>query len=194
MILMFISPWVTPNVGTISFLLHAQLCIQFVFVSATGPFYNMTPEERMDADNRSVYVGNVRLCLFLTLSMFYLLVSPHSWSATLNKSQVDYGATADELEIHFNGCGPVNRVTILCDRFSGHPKGWVQFVHSLLFLFFSSLPPFDHKIRLLSMSASKCLKNTIIRLLQLCLHWVLRSRLCAECYWSAWDLVQRKSP
>ncbi|XP_037608638.1 embryonic polyadenylate-binding protein 2 isoform X1 [Sebastes umbrosus] len=59
------------------------------------PFYNMTPEERIDADNRSVYVGNV-----------------------------DYGATADELEIHFNGCGPVNRVTILCDRFSGHPKGF----------------------------------------------------------------------
>ncbi|XP_072236839.1 embryonic polyadenylate-binding protein 2 [Leuresthes tenuis] len=60
-----------------------------------GPFYNMTPEERIDADNRSVYVGNV-----------------------------DYGATAEELEIHFNGCGPVNRVTILCDRFSGHPKGF----------------------------------------------------------------------
>ncbi|XP_029283168.1 embryonic polyadenylate-binding protein 2 isoform X2 [Cottoperca gobio] len=67
-----------------------------------GPFYNMTPEERMDADNRSVYVGNV-----------------------------DYGATADELEIHFNGCGPVNRVTILCDRFSGHPKGWDQLVHTV---------------------------------------------------------------
>ncbi|XP_039456514.1 polyadenylate-binding protein 2-B-like [Oreochromis aureus] len=61
----------------------------------SGPFYNMTPEERIDADNRSIYVGNV-----------------------------DYGATADELEIHFNGCGPVNRVTILCDRFSGHPKGF----------------------------------------------------------------------
>ncbi|XP_040016437.2 embryonic polyadenylate-binding protein 2 isoform X1 [Gasterosteus aculeatus] len=61
----------------------------------TRPFYNMTPEERIDADNRSVYVGNV-----------------------------DYGATADELEIHFNSCGPVNRVTILCDRFSGHPKGF----------------------------------------------------------------------
>ncbi|XP_062327095.1 embryonic polyadenylate-binding protein 2 [Osmerus eperlanus] len=60
-----------------------------------GLFYTMTHEERMDADNRSVYVGNV-----------------------------DYGATADELEIHFNGCGPVNRVTILCDRFSGHPKGF----------------------------------------------------------------------
>ncbi|KPP77392.1 hypothetical protein Z043_103185 [Scleropages formosus] len=37
---------------------------------------------------------------------------------------VDYGATADELEIHFNGCGPVNRVTILCDKFTGHPKGF----------------------------------------------------------------------
>ncbi|XP_036400212.1 embryonic polyadenylate-binding protein 2 isoform X1 [Megalops cyprinoides] len=60
-----------------------------------GLFYTMTHEERVDADNRSVYVGNV-----------------------------DYGATADELEIHFNGCGPVNRVTILCDRFTGHPKGF----------------------------------------------------------------------
>lgn len=40
--------------------------ITAVFVSFTGPFYNMTPEERMDADNRSVYVGNVRcICLFL---------------------------------------------------------------------------------------------------------------------------------
>lgn len=32
-----------------------------VFVSFTGPFYNMTPEERIDADHRSVYVGNVSL-------------------------------------------------------------------------------------------------------------------------------------
>ncbi|KAM6981336.1 embryonic polyadenylate-binding protein 2 [Aplochiton taeniatus] len=66
-----------------------------------GLFYTMTHEERIDADNRSVYVGNV-----------------------------DYGATADELEVHFNGCGRVNRVTILCDRFSGHPKGfaYIEFV------------------------------------------------------------------
>lgn len=38
--------------------------------------------------------------------------------------QVDYGATAEELEAHFHGCGSVNRVTILCDKFSGHPKGF----------------------------------------------------------------------
>ena len=42
-------------------------------------------------------------------------------------SQVDYSATAEELEQHFHGCGAVNRVTILCDKFSGHPKGFVIF-------------------------------------------------------------------
>lgn len=38
--------------------------------------------------------------------------------------QVDYGATAEELEQHFHGCGSVNRVTILCNKFDGHPKGF----------------------------------------------------------------------
>lgn len=61
----------------------------------------MTAEERIEADNRSVYVGNV-----------------------------DYGAAAEELESHFNCCGMINRVTILCDKFSGHPKGYayIEFV------------------------------------------------------------------
>ncbi|NWQ82534.1 PABP2 protein, partial [Columbina picui] len=48
-----------------------------------------------EVDQRSVYVGNV-----------------------------DYGSTAGELESHFHNCGQVNRVTILCDKFSGHPKGY----------------------------------------------------------------------
>lgn len=38
--------------------------------------------------------------------------------------QVDYGATAEELEQHFHGCGAVNRVTILCNKYDGHPKGF----------------------------------------------------------------------
>jgi len=54
-----------------------------------------TIEEKVEVDGRSVYVGNV-----------------------------DYSATAEELENHFHGCGSVNRVTILCDKFSGHPKGF----------------------------------------------------------------------
>ncbi|NWI64604.1 PABP2 protein, partial [Todus mexicanus] len=54
-----------------------------------------TTEERMEVDQRSIYVGNV-----------------------------DYEGTAEELESHFNSCGQINRVTILCDKFSGHPKGY----------------------------------------------------------------------
>ena len=41
---------------------------------------NMSLEEKMDVDSRSVYIGNV-----------------------------DYGATAEELEQHFHGCGSINR-------------------------------------------------------------------------------------
>jgi len=37
--------------------------------------------------------------------------------------QVDYAATAQELENHFHGCGSIHRVTILCDKFTGQPKG-----------------------------------------------------------------------
>lgn len=52
-------------------------------------------EEKIEADARSIYVGNV-----------------------------DYGATAEELEQHFHGCGSINRVTIQCDKYTGHPKGF----------------------------------------------------------------------
>ena len=41
---------------------------------------NLSFEEKMDVDSRSVYIGNV-----------------------------DYGATAEELEQHFHGCGSINR-------------------------------------------------------------------------------------
>ncbi|KAM4614498.1 embryonic polyadenylate-binding protein 2 [Discoglossus pictus] len=60
-----------------------------------GPSLPMTAEEKKEADRRSVYVGNV-----------------------------DYGGTAQDLEAHFSGCGSINRITILCDKFSGHPKGY----------------------------------------------------------------------
>merc|ERR1711912_102759 len=38
--------------------------------------------------------------------------------------QVDYGATPEELQEHFKSCGSINRITILVDKFSGHPKGF----------------------------------------------------------------------
>ena len=60
-----------------------------------GAGLNMDLQEKMDVDSRSVYIGNV-----------------------------DYGATAEELEHHFNNCGYINRVTILCNKFDMHPKGF----------------------------------------------------------------------
>ncbi|RCH84421.1 cytoplasmic RNA-binding protein [Rhizopus azygosporus] len=57
---------------------------------------SMHPEEDKEAvDSRSIYVGNV-----------------------------DYGASPEELQAHFQSCGTINRVTILCDKFTGHPKGY----------------------------------------------------------------------
>ncbi|KAM8945951.1 embryonic polyadenylate-binding protein 2 [Pelodytes ibericus] len=55
----------------------------------------LSAEEKKEVDQRSVYVGNV-----------------------------DYGGTAKDLESHFSSCGLINRITILCDKFSGHPKGY----------------------------------------------------------------------
>ncbi|XP_066099964.1 embryonic polyadenylate-binding protein 2 [Saccopteryx bilineata] len=67
---------------------------QQLLSSETGCPYPWSPVE-VKLDPRSIYVGNV-----------------------------DYGSTAEELEAYFNLCGEVQRVTILCDKFSGLPKGY----------------------------------------------------------------------
>mmetsp|Transcript_14419 Transcript_14419/g.31025 ORF Transcript_14419/g.31025 Transcript_14419/m.31025 type:complete len:126 (+) Transcript_14419:99-476(+) len=38
--------------------------------------------------------------------------------------QVDYSTTPEELLAHFESCGTVERVTIVCDKFTGKPKGF----------------------------------------------------------------------
>jgi hypothetical protein len=53
-------------------------------------------ESKEDVDARSVFVGNV-----------------------------DYGASPEEIQAHFQSIGSINRVTILLDKFTGHPKGLV---------------------------------------------------------------------
>lgn len=45
---------------------------------------------------------------------------------------MDYGATPEEIQSHFQACGTINRVTILCDKFTGHPKGYVRSFHPIL--------------------------------------------------------------
>ena len=39
--------------------------------------------------------------------------------------QVDYEATPEELRAHFAPCGTLNRITIVCDPVTRHPKGYV---------------------------------------------------------------------
>ena len=103
-----------------------------------------------------------KTCIFLSFFKRYteyvFFVTPpdliYCWK---KKSQVDYGATADELEIHFNGCGPVNRVTILCDRFSGHPKGWVQLVHKVYaFCYLTLFRPLEYNYKLVGIQVLLC--------------------------------------
>lgn len=62
-------------------------------------------ENKEDIDARSIFVGNV-----------------------------DYGASPEEIQAHFQTCGAINRVTILLDKFTGHPKGYayVEFAEPAL--------------------------------------------------------------
>mmetsp|Transcript_19692 Transcript_19692/g.27693 ORF Transcript_19692/g.27693 Transcript_19692/m.27693 type:complete len:236 (-) Transcript_19692:243-950(-) len=45
-------------------------------------------------------------------------------SLSIYVGQVDYSSTPEELLAHFEPCGTVERVTIVCDKFTGHPKGF----------------------------------------------------------------------
>jgi len=56
---------------------------------------NDLQEDKQDIDSRSIFVGNV-----------------------------DYSASPEEIQAHFQSCGAINRVTILLDKFTGHPKGY----------------------------------------------------------------------
>jgi polyadenylate-binding protein 2 len=64
---------------------------------------NAVVEDKEVVDSRSVYVGNV-----------------------------DYASTPEELQAHFQSCGTINRVTIICDKFTGQPKGYayIEFADS----------------------------------------------------------------
>ena len=45
-------------------------------------------------------------------------------SRSIHVAQVDYSVTEEELKLLFEACGPVNRTTIIKDKFSGQPKGF----------------------------------------------------------------------
>jgi len=62
---------------------------------STPAAFNMSAVNKEEADSRSIYIGNV-----------------------------DYSCTPEELQTHFKDCGIINRVTILCDKFTNQPKGF----------------------------------------------------------------------
>jgi len=70
-----------------------------------------TTVQQSDLDSRSIYVGNVRriqveahVCLCCLLNFAYVV------------RQVDYSSTPAELQAHFQDCGQINRITILCNK------------------------------------------------------------------------------
>lgn len=99
-----------------------------------------------ESDARSIYVGNVSCvrtfhfhffffycewCLFLIRSrianMNCHLCQYLSWAEhhePVLQCQVDYKATGEELNQFFKECGTINRVTIMCHKATGQPKGF----------------------------------------------------------------------
>jgi hypothetical protein len=55
--------------------------------------------------------------------LFRLLVITKINRCSIYVGQVDYSATPEELLAHFGACGTVERVTIVCDKMTGRPKG-----------------------------------------------------------------------
>ena len=110
---------------------------------ATNPL-NLSVEEKMEVDARSIYVGNV-----------------------------DYGAAAEELEQHFHGCGSVNRVTILCNKYDGSPKGfaYIEFADKDSVQTAMALDESLFRGRQIKVSAKLC-THPDSRLITIC-HWVL---------------------
>lgn len=45
-------------------------------------------------------------------------------SRSVHVANVDYGATPEEVQAYFQSCGAIQRVTIMTDKFTGHPKGF----------------------------------------------------------------------
>lgn len=63
--------------------------------AAVAPNSKGGVEDGPEADARSIYIGNV-----------------------------DYSCTPDDLQELFKGCGAINRITIMCDKMTGQPKGF----------------------------------------------------------------------
>jgi polyadenylate-binding protein 2 len=48
---------------------------------------------------------------------------------SIHVANVDYSSTPDELQIHFQSCGTINRITIAADKWTAHPKGYLLYIN-----------------------------------------------------------------
>jgi hypothetical protein len=65
----------------------------------------------------------LRVCTARIHSSIYPLFAGNKIRCSIYVGQVDYSATPEELLAHFGACGTVERVTIVCDKMTGRPKG-----------------------------------------------------------------------
>merc|ERR1719453_2449297 len=72
--------------------------------------------ERTDAEDRALLPGAEK--------PVHVFKPKEVDTRSIYVGQVEYSAQPDELADLFGDCGMVNRVTILCDRWTGHPKGF----------------------------------------------------------------------
>ena len=83
-----------------------------------------------------VYYNNNPIFFFLSIYCYLSLIrldSLHSHSVYVG--QVDYMTTPEELLGHFEACGTVERVTIVCDKYTGKPKGRVQYITIVYYIY-----------------------------------------------------------
>lgn len=67
--------------------------------------------------------SSVHILIFYMESDIFLVLHM-CWNHCVFLEQVDYAATGDQLSSHFSDCGTINRVTIMCNKATGQPKGF----------------------------------------------------------------------
>lgn len=121
-------------------------------------------DEPAAVDARSIYIGNVSSCHSSLEALYWsglsrvIGVRDYLSVHRADTRQVDYGATPEEIQAHFQACGTINRVTILCDKFTGHPKGYayVEFAEPSIVQNAVVLNESMFRGRLITVSPSQC--------------------------------------
>ena len=67
-------------------------------------------EAKEESDSKSIHVGNVSHKLICVIHFL--------------TTKVDFSTKPEELQAHFATCGTVQRITIICDKVTGKPKGY----------------------------------------------------------------------